>query len=250
MREYFKIGEFAELFGMDVQTLHYYDRIGVFQPIFRDPETGYREYHINQIYQMAFIRYMRKIGYSLNDVREFQDGRNPEDTIQLLKERSDALKKELDELMKIDHAVMRKVQFVEESIKGMDVDSLTVQEIPERKVARLGTEDEVYFKDYFYFYPTVVFYEGDSKYFCALIEEEHAKDIAPGSLDIIPAGQYLVGFSKGPYNNMRRRIGQIQSAFPEYTFSSSVVSLNIVDQFVEKDSEKYVTAIQMRIMDS
>jgi hypothetical protein len=32
MKEYLTVGELARTFGLDVQTLHYYDSIGLFQP--------------------------------------------------------------------------------------------------------------------------------------------------------------------------------------------------------------------------
>ena len=32
MKEYFSIGELAELFGLNIQTLYYYDSVGIFSP--------------------------------------------------------------------------------------------------------------------------------------------------------------------------------------------------------------------------
>ena len=44
-----KIGEFAKKCGVNVQTLRYYDQIGVLCPDRVDDATGYRYYHPDKI---------------------------------------------------------------------------------------------------------------------------------------------------------------------------------------------------------
>ena len=56
INEYLKVHEIAELFGLNVQTLHYYDKVGILKPNYRDPNNGYRKYKFDQIYQLASIR--------------------------------------------------------------------------------------------------------------------------------------------------------------------------------------------------
>ena len=36
-KEYLNVNELATLFGLNVQTLHYYDKIGILKPSYRDP---------------------------------------------------------------------------------------------------------------------------------------------------------------------------------------------------------------------
>ena len=90
-KEYLNVHELASLFGLNVQTLHYYDKVGVFKPSDRDPGNRYRKYRFDQIYELASIRYMRKLGYSVGAVREFQDTREPDVSLKRLKERSAAI---------------------------------------------------------------------------------------------------------------------------------------------------------------
>ena len=59
-------------FGLNVQTLHYYDKVGVFKPSDRDPGNRYRKYRFDQIYELASIRYMRKLGYSVGQSVNFR----------------------------------------------------------------------------------------------------------------------------------------------------------------------------------
>ncbi len=80
-KEYLNVNELATLFGLNVQTLHYYDKIGILKPSYRDPKNGYRKYRFDQTYKLASIRYMRKLGYSIEAVRDFQDTKSPDEAL-------------------------------------------------------------------------------------------------------------------------------------------------------------------------
>ena len=49
MKDILSIGEFGRLFDIDVQTLRYYDTIGLMEPAYRDTNTGYRSYRFDQV---------------------------------------------------------------------------------------------------------------------------------------------------------------------------------------------------------
>ena len=70
MKEYFSIGELAELFGLNIQTLYYYDSVGIFSPRERNEKNGRRKYEFDQIYELATVSYMRRLGYSLEEIKE------------------------------------------------------------------------------------------------------------------------------------------------------------------------------------
>ena len=127
INEYLKVHEIAELFGLNVQTLHYYDKVGILKPNYREPNNGYRKYKFDQIYQLASIRYMRKIGYSIEAVKDFQNSRNAQETLIRLRERSEAIRKQWEELMKIDEAIMRKIQFIENALPDVRVDEIEIK---------------------------------------------------------------------------------------------------------------------------
>ena len=56
MKEYLSIGELANIFGMDVQLLRYYDACGILVPSVRNEANGRRYYHFDQVYPLATIR--------------------------------------------------------------------------------------------------------------------------------------------------------------------------------------------------
>ena len=71
MKEYLSIGELANIFGMDVQLLRYYDARGILVPSVRNEANGRRYYHFDQVYPLATIRYLRKLDYSLDQIGAF-----------------------------------------------------------------------------------------------------------------------------------------------------------------------------------
>ena len=93
MKDTFSIGEFSKLFGIDVQTLRYYDSISLMEPAYREPNTGYRSYRFDQVYRFAQIRYLRQLGCSLDQIREYLDGRDRNTSMQVLRDHSDQLRR-------------------------------------------------------------------------------------------------------------------------------------------------------------
>ena len=243
INEYLKVHEIAELFGLNVQTLHYYDKAGILKPNFRDPNNGYRKYKFDQIYQLASIRYMRKLGYSIEAVKDFQNSRNAQETLVRLRERSEAIRKQWEELMKIDEAIMRKIQFIENALPDVRVDEIEILERPERQYIPIGVEEQLYMDESFYFYPTLVLYGGDQKLFGALVTAESSANTS-----VLPAGRYIVGYHQGPYEDIQKSFDRIRAYGKGYELDDQMLAINIIDQFIEKDSQNYITRIEVKIV--
>ena len=63
------IRAFAELTGVSVRTLHYYDEIGLLKPAGTDPANGYRFYDRENLAQMQEILFYRELDFPLKDIR-------------------------------------------------------------------------------------------------------------------------------------------------------------------------------------
>ncbi len=66
----YSIGKIAYLMGISVQTLRFYEKIGLFEPSYVDPETGYRYYEYTQMHKIDRIRYLQKLGVPLKKIAE------------------------------------------------------------------------------------------------------------------------------------------------------------------------------------
>ena len=64
----FKIGDFSRLSFVTVKTLHYYDAIGLLKPVKVDRFTGYRYYSADQLPRLNYIRNLKSLGLSLEQI--------------------------------------------------------------------------------------------------------------------------------------------------------------------------------------
>lgn len=73
-----KIGEFAKISDVSVKTLRYYDRIGLFQPVYVDPSTSYRYYSPAQLERLRQVLALKALGLSLKQIDQLmEDGLPP-----------------------------------------------------------------------------------------------------------------------------------------------------------------------------
>ena len=62
------IGALSKRTGCNVETIRYYERIGLLPPPARSP-SGYRLYSLDHLKRLAFVRRARDLGFTLDEVR-------------------------------------------------------------------------------------------------------------------------------------------------------------------------------------
>lgn len=248
MKESYTIGEFSDLFDLDVQTLRYYDRIGLISPNRRDPKTGWRFYEFDQVYKLASIRFMRKLGYSIEEVAGFFQDADIHASLESLREHSRQMKKKWERILFMDNVIQRKLAFVEKQLATIDTSAVTIKQFPERLFIPIGQEESLYLDDLFYCYPTVVFYQRGEKQFGAfLASKEDLPTDEKIAVSTIPAGTFLCGYHVGPYDTIAHRYQEICRQHPDcHPQQPGVhINFNVLDQFVENDSTRFITEIQV-----
>jgi len=64
---FYTVNKLALLAGVSVRTLHYYDKLGLLKPRYRQ-ENGYRYYDDDSIIRLQQIMFFREIGFSLDKI--------------------------------------------------------------------------------------------------------------------------------------------------------------------------------------
>ncbi len=67
-----RIGEVAKAAGLSVEAVRYYEQRGLLDKPARN-ESGYREYPTNTIARLGFIHRGKKLGFSLQEIKELLD---------------------------------------------------------------------------------------------------------------------------------------------------------------------------------
>ena len=98
-----RIGEFSKLTGVSIRTLRYYDEIDLFKPADIDLFTDYRYYKEEQIEDLNLINELKKVGFSLEEIKNNWD-----------KFSDEIMLKKKEELLKLK-------EDINESIKKLDI---------------------------------------------------------------------------------------------------------------------------------
>ncbi|MEG1824578.1 MAG: MerR family transcriptional regulator [Cloacibacillus sp.] len=82
MRDYYKISEISKLYGIGADSLRYYERLGILRP-HRD-DNGYRLYRLKEMYKLNIIRDLRRLDFSMSQIKEYLADQNVDNTLELL----------------------------------------------------------------------------------------------------------------------------------------------------------------------
>lgn len=100
----YAIGEMAKISNVSIQTLRYYDQIGLFKPAFVDPTTNYRYYKDSQLYHLDIIKSFKYIGTSLEDIKNVQL-QQADDVLRFLNKQELQVEKQLERLTQIKQTI-------------------------------------------------------------------------------------------------------------------------------------------------
>ncbi len=69
MGEIYKIGDIAKAAQVNIQTVRYYEHLGILKPISR-MSSGYRLYDETSIERLKFIKKAQELGFTLGEIEE------------------------------------------------------------------------------------------------------------------------------------------------------------------------------------
>ena len=105
----FPIGRLSKAANVSVDTIRYYDEIGLLKPAYISGESGYRYYSIAQVELLTRIIELKKFGFSLNEIKEMSIC-NDESPIALYQNRYWLLLQEKEKLQIIIDKLSKKIR--------------------------------------------------------------------------------------------------------------------------------------------
>jgi len=90
----YKIGDFSKETVVSIKTFRYYNEIDLFNPVEVDLFTGYRYYSSDQIEDLNLILKLKKVGFSLEEIKKYWNNFNND----IMLKKRDELIKNIDEL--------------------------------------------------------------------------------------------------------------------------------------------------------
>jgi MerR family mercuric resistance operon transcriptional regulator len=106
-----RIGELARTVDVNVETIRYYQRIGLLE-LPKKPYGGMRSYNDEDLQRLRFIRRAQQLGFSLENIRELLELSNSdcERVEKLAVEKLSLVKAKLRQLRRIESILARTVE--------------------------------------------------------------------------------------------------------------------------------------------
>ncbi len=143
-----KIGEMARLNDVSVQTLRYYDEIGLLKPAYVDEESGYRYYQLSQSARLDLIQFLKSLNFSLDEIALLLDNPENDELLDyvLLKKAADLDRHLLDLKVKREQIT----SFHEAYncyVDNLDEESIRIEHFPERYIYTYPINRNIYEMD-------------------------------------------------------------------------------------------------------
>lgn len=135
----FSIGQVSKLFHISISILRYYDKIGLVQPEYTDPETGYRYYSTRQFECINTIRYLRVLDMPLEQIALFLKSRNIDCMQELLEKQKEEVIRRQQELKIIQKKIENRLNQLLDALSS-ELGVIALIRTSSRRLASLRTD--------------------------------------------------------------------------------------------------------------
>ena len=175
MKNYFLISEFAQLRGININSLRYYEKLGLLKPAYIDEKTNYRYYSAEQLTLLNKIILCIQLGISLKEMATYIDEDGNLQSQKLLEQGKVVAQKRIEEMQ-------NNLNYIELSLRNIEAnkafegrEGMYLRDIEERKVITTDLYDS----------------QTEVKKLVSEISEIYKVAQKKGYFPILPAGQII-----------------------------------------------------------
>ncbi|MBD8114598.1 MerR family transcriptional regulator (plasmid) [Priestia aryabhattai] len=257
-------GEFASYVGVNKDTLFYYDKINLFKPAGK-LLNGYRYYTYDQIKSFSTLQSLRKLGVSIEELKEYLSSQNKHKFVQMAKQQTVIVEKEIEKLLQIQR-FFKQIISTEEELKDVKIRKVYIQKM-EKKYIFLSNETanegmntvEEWSEQYKHFgkqiglhVPVPIgslltkdtliqerFERVDYLFSYSELETEHSR----------PEGLYAIYYHEGPYKNIESSYLYVTNFIKSegYAIVGHAYEEYLYDSLKTNDEEEYLTKISIQV---
>lgn len=107
----YRIGEIAKLFGIGIDSLRYYERIGILSP--RREVNGYRTYALEDMCRIALIKELRRLDVPMQQIKDYVDDQTVEGTVRLIGREIELVDQRIEELQERKRTMRERLEGIE-----------------------------------------------------------------------------------------------------------------------------------------
>ena len=276
MKDYYKINEIARLYGIGVDSLRYYEKLGILKP--RRDTNGYRLYNLKDMYKLNVIRDLRRLDFSMQQIKDYLEGQTVDHTLALLRQEQALVQAQIQELQTKARLLQRRIATLKgaaavlnavEQKLGIVPGAITLRTLPQRPCvqfsAHITRDEEMDFvmKKLHRKHEDKIRDFGNQTFGAFLAMDELMQGI-PNVYDavfsvleedaadydfVLPAGVYLSYFYQGSYQQNRSRVQEVlaYAASHGLTLAGTPFELYEIDNRDTVQEAEFLTEIQVAI---
>jgi DNA-binding transcriptional MerR regulator len=257
MKDLYSIQEFSKLSGVDSSTLRFWDEIGIFSPIKRNPDNNYRNYSLTQILALNFVTTLSELGIPLKTIGELRKERDSEELLRVLEKRERELDMELRTLRMRSSIIHARQKLIRQGLKA-DEKKISITRMEDLELI-LWPANEYQEGDTF-IEPLAAFINQAGEHFINLsfpvggywdsfesFNKEPARpdrffSVDPVGTYRLKKGEYLIGYTRGYYAEM----GDLPERLTSYakkndvTVSGPVYTMYLFEETCSQDHSQYL----------
>ena len=129
---YLSVSQFAKLHEVNKRTLHYYDSIGLFSPEYKG-ENNYRYYDTAQSVDFEYIRMLKELNMSIEEIQSYLKNPNPEEFIEIVDHKTEEINAQIQKLKRTRQILQyKKIQLqICETVKE---DTIKIVNLPDESI--------------------------------------------------------------------------------------------------------------------
>ena len=268
MKNYYKISEISKLYDIGVDSLRYYERLGILTP--KRDTNGYRLYNLTDLYKLNIIRDLRALNFSMTQIKDYLDKQSLNNTLALLNQEQVMIDQEIENLKIRRSIIQERIRDLLES-KEIETGCMHIKNLPSRYCVRLNehiTRDEEMdliikklhqkhedkIRDLgnlsigaFLSMPSIrqgVANVYDSVFF--VLESSSTENMTDYDF-ILPEGQYLSYYYRGSYEQNADRVNEMLSYLHELQHKDNIEPFELftIDNRDTMETEEFLTEIQI-----
>ena len=93
----YKVGELAEFYGVSVETIRFYEKVGIVNPL-RNEENNYRSYSKEEVISLDYIMKLREMDFSIDEIKGILKKDKLADLYDAIGEKEEKIKEEIQVL--------------------------------------------------------------------------------------------------------------------------------------------------------
>lgn len=137
MKKEYTIGQICKLYDLGADSLRYYEKKGILKP-FRK-ENGYRVYGLEHIFRLNIIKDLRKLGFSIKQIKEYLEKRNLNSTINLIQSEINLVNKEIKLMEDLKMNLQEKLNTLKQLEEINNTEKIEIKKLEKRKIILIDT---------------------------------------------------------------------------------------------------------------